>query len=60
MVRQPARPSLAGRSAAQDAIQRILRQIPPRPLRVYDMSRAGDLMRIMRGENIGTLVDIGK
>jgi uridylate kinase len=27
------------------------------PLRIYDMSRAGDLMHIMRGENIGTLVN---
>jgi uridylate kinase len=26
------------------------------PLRIYDMSREGDLMRIMRGEAIGTLV----
>jgi uridylate kinase len=26
------------------------------PLRIYDMSRPGDLMRIMRGEQIGTLV----
>ncbi len=26
------------------------------PLRIYDMSRAGDLMRIMRGEAVGTLV----
>ena len=27
------------------------------PLRIYDMSREGDLMRIMRGERIGTLVN---
>jgi uridylate kinase len=26
------------------------------PLRIYDMSREGDLMRILRGEQIGTLV----
>jgi uridylate kinase len=26
------------------------------PLRIFDMSREGDLMRIMRGEQIGTLV----
>ncbi len=26
------------------------------PLRIYDMSREGDLMRIMRGEPVGTLV----
>jgi uridylate kinase len=26
------------------------------PLRIYDMSRPGDLMRIIRGEQIGTLV----
>ena len=26
------------------------------PLRIYDMGREGDLMRIMRGEEIGTLV----
>ena len=26
------------------------------PLRIYDMSREGDLMRIMHGEKIGTLV----
>ena len=26
------------------------------PLRIYDMSREGDLMRIMQGERIGTLV----
>ena len=26
------------------------------PLRIYNMSREGDLMRIMRGEQIGTLV----
>jgi uridylate kinase len=26
------------------------------PLRIYDMSREGDLMRIIRGEQIGTLV----
>jgi len=30
------------------------------PLRIYDMSREGDLMRIMRGEAVGTLVDTGK
>ena len=28
------------------------------PLRIYDMSRAGDLMRIMHGEEVGTLVSI--
>jgi uridylate kinase len=27
------------------------------PLRIYDMAHEGDLMRIMRGESIGTLVD---
>ena len=27
------------------------------PLRIYDMARGGDLMRIMRGEQVGTLVD---
>ena len=27
------------------------------PMRIYDMTRAGDLMRIMQGKNIGTLVD---
>ena len=26
------------------------------PLRIYDLSRPGNLMRILRGENIGTLV----
>ena len=26
------------------------------PLRIYDMSREGDLMRIMRGDAVGTLV----
>ena len=26
------------------------------PLRIYDMSRAGDLMRIIQGAQIGTLV----
>jgi len=26
------------------------------PLRIYDMNRPGDLMRIMRGEQVGTLV----
>jgi uridylate kinase len=26
------------------------------PMRIYDMSRKGDLMKIMRGESIGTLV----
>jgi len=30
------------------------------PLRIYDMGREGNLMRIMRGEPVGTLVDIGK
>ena len=30
------------------------------PMRIYDMTRAGDLMRIMKGEAIGTLVDRGK
>jgi uridylate kinase len=30
------------------------------PMRIYDMTRAGDLMRIMRGEPIGTLVDRGR
>ncbi|MBS0589728.1 MAG: UMP kinase [Proteobacteria bacterium] len=30
------------------------------PLRIYDMGREGDLMRIVRGEAVGTLVDIGK
>jgi uridylate kinase len=29
------------------------------PMRIYDMSRKGDLMRIMRGESIGTIVDRG-
>ena len=27
------------------------------PMRIYDISRPGDLMRIVRGDNIGTLVD---
>ncbi len=27
------------------------------PMRIYDMNSAGDLMRIVRGENVGTLVD---
>ena len=27
------------------------------PMRIYDMSREGDLMRIMQGKQIGTLVD---
>ena len=26
------------------------------PLRIYDMSKEGDLMRIMQGASIGTLV----
>jgi len=26
------------------------------PLRIYDMSREGDLLRIMQGKQIGTLV----
>jgi uridylate kinase len=30
------------------------------PLRIYDMSREGDLMRIVRGEPVGTLVDTGR
>jgi uridylate kinase len=30
------------------------------PLRIYDMGREGDLMRIVRGEPVGTLVDSGK
>ncbi|MBL8274806.1 MAG: UMP kinase, partial [Xanthomonadales bacterium] len=30
------------------------------PMRIYDMTRAGDLMRIMKGDAIGTLVDRGK
>ena len=30
------------------------------PLRIYDMSRAGDLMRIMHGDEVGTLVDISR
>jgi len=29
------------------------------PMRIYDMTRAGDLMRILQGKNIGTLVDDG-
>jgi uridylate kinase len=29
------------------------------PLRIYDMTVPGSLMRIMRGESIGTLVDGG-
>lgn len=29
------------------------------PLRIYDMTRAGDLMRIVRGEPVGTLVNGG-
>ena len=29
------------------------------PLRIYDMGVAGNLMRIMRGESLGTLVDSG-
>jgi uridylate kinase len=29
------------------------------PLRIYDMTVPGSLMRIMRGEQIGTLVDGG-
>jgi len=30
------------------------------PLRIYDMGRAGNLMRIVRGEPVGTIVDSGK
>jgi uridylate kinase len=30
------------------------------PLRIYDMGREGNLMRIVRGEAVGTLVDSGK
>jgi uridylate kinase len=30
------------------------------PLRIYDMGGEGDLMRIMQGEPIGTLVDSGR
>ncbi len=30
------------------------------PMRIYDMTREGDLMRIMKGQNIGTLVDRGR
>jgi uridylate kinase len=26
------------------------------PLRIYDMTRAGNLMRILQGEAVGTLV----
>ncbi|MGN6313986.1 MAG: UMP kinase [Rhodanobacteraceae bacterium] len=29
------------------------------PLRIYDMTRSGNLMRIMKGEAVGTLVDAG-
>jgi len=29
------------------------------PLRIYDMTEPGNLMRIMRGEPVGTLVDAG-
>ena len=29
------------------------------PLRIYDMTRPGNLMRIMKGETVGTLVDAG-
>jgi len=29
------------------------------PMRIYDMTRAGDLMRILQGKQIGTLVDKG-
>ncbi|MGN6729973.1 MAG: UMP kinase [Rhodanobacteraceae bacterium] len=29
------------------------------PLRIYDMTRPGNLMRIMKGEAVGTLVDAG-
>ena len=30
------------------------------PMRIYDMTREGDLMRIMKGQAIGTLVDRGR
>ena len=30
------------------------------PMRIYDVTREGDLMRIMKGQNIGTLVDRGR
>ncbi|HET9483610.1 MAG TPA: UMP kinase, partial [Xanthomonadales bacterium] len=30
------------------------------PMRIYDMTRPGDLMRIMKGQAIGTLVDKGR
>ena len=30
------------------------------PMRIYDMGREGDLMRILQGKNIGTLVDHGR
>jgi len=30
------------------------------PLRIYDMTREGNLMRIVRGEAVGTVVDTGK
>ena len=29
------------------------------PLRIYDMTKPGNLMRIMKGETVGTLVDAG-
>ena len=29
------------------------------PIRVYDLHKRGDLMRIVKGENVGTLVDQG-
>lgn len=51
---------LADKLLVMDATAIVMCRDHHLPLRVFNMNRPGDLMRIVRGEDIGTLVDNGK
>jgi uridylate kinase len=48
---------IARRLAVMDTAAIALCRDHGMPMRIYDMSRPGNLARIMRGDNVGTLVD---
>jgi uridylate kinase len=48
---------IAKRLAVMDTAAIALCRDHGMPMRIYDMTRPGNLARIMRGENVGTLVD---
>jgi uridylate kinase len=47
---------LAGRLNVMDATAIVMCRDHRLPLRVFNLGNAGDLMRVVRGEEIGTLV----